>query len=172
MASPLRSPARLLTALAAMGLLVALFGLTGCKSGPPQARDEQAGMTPFVTNGSFEEMDGTNPKGWIPRSWQRGGDAAFAVESTGHTGTRSVAISAAKGADASWAAIVPIRPYSRYRLSGWIKTESLVPGRSRGAQINVDGEEPWRTPPVTGTHDWTRVETDFDAGANDAIEVT
>jgi alpha-N-arabinofuranosidase len=156
-------------ALAALGLLMSL---SACKSGPPKAQDELAGVTQFIANGSFEEMAGQNPKGWTPRSWQRAGDAAFVVESTGHAGARSVAISAATGADASWVATVPIRPYSRYRLSGWIKTENLVPGTSRGVQINVNGEESWRTPPVTGTQDWTRVETEFDAGANDAIEVT
>ncbi|HSA96310.1 MAG TPA: alpha-L-arabinofuranosidase C-terminal domain-containing protein, partial [Acidobacteriota bacterium] len=74
-------------------------------------------------------------------------------------------------ADASWVATVPIRPYSRYRLSGWIRTENLVAGTGRGAQINVNSEE-WRTTPVTGTQDWTRVETEFEAGANDALEVT
>jgi len=160
---------RRIIALTACGLLL---GLAGCRAQAPANEDELAGVTQFVGNGSFEEMDGPNPKGWTPRSWQRDGDAAFAVESAGHSGARSVSISAVKGADASWIVTVPMRPYSRYRLSGWIKTENLVQGRSRGAQINVDGEQEWRTPPVTGTQDWTRVETEFDAGANDAIEVT
>jgi alpha-L-arabinofuranosidase len=160
-----------LTVLTACGLILAAFAGTACKSGGPQAQDELAGVTQFIANGSFEEMSGVDPKGWTPRSWQRG-DAAFAVEATGHTGAQSVSISAAKGADASWVASVPIRPYSRYRLSGWIKTEDLVRGRSRGAQINVNGEGDWRTASVTGTQDWTRVEIEFDAGANDAIEVT
>ncbi|MGB8958352.1 MAG: alpha-L-arabinofuranosidase C-terminal domain-containing protein [Candidatus Aminicenantales bacterium] len=154
---------------AACGLLL---GLAGCKANGPGAKDELAGVTQFIANGSFEEMDGRNPKGWTPRSWQRDGDAAFAVEPTGHAGDRSAAISSEKGADASWVATVPVRPYSRYRLSGWIKTENLVPGTGRGAQINVDGEEAWRTAAVTGTQDWTRAEIEFDAGANDALEVT
>ena len=117
-----------------------------------------------VTNPSFEDMDGANPKGWVSRSWQQP-DAVFAVETSGHTGARSVSISAEKGADASWVATVAVRPYSRYRLSGWIKTENVVPATGRGAQINIDGEESWRTPPVTGTKDWTRAEIEFDAGS-------
>ena len=148
-----------------------LFSLVSCKTGGPQAGDELAGVTQFVTNGSFEEMDGENPKGWTPRRWQRA-KAAFAVEPSGRSGGRSVLISSEKGADASWVAAVPVRPYSRYKLSGWIKTQDLVPGTGRGAQINIRGEEEWRTPPVTGTRDWTRVEIEFDAGANDALEVT
>ena len=169
MKTPLSHSALASTLLAACGLLL---GLAGCKADEPKVKDELAGVTQFISNGSFEELDGRNPKGWTPQSWQRDGDAAFAVEPMGHTGGRSVAVSSEKGADASWVATVPVRPYSRYRLSGWIKTENLVPGTGRGAQINVDGEEAWRTAAVTGTQDWTRAEIEFDAGANDALEVT
>ena len=116
--------------LAACGLV--LFA-AGCRSDGPGEKDELAGVTQFVVNGSFEELDGQLPNGWRTRSWQRDGDAAFDVESSGHNGGRSVSISSAKGADASWIATVPIRPYSRYKLSGFIKTErrrsGLGPGR-------------------------------------------
>jgi alpha-N-arabinofuranosidase len=161
------------TVLAASGLLLA--AASNCRpreAREAQAKDDLAGVTQFIANGSFEEMDGPAPKGWTSRSWQRGGDAVFAVESTGHSGARSISVSSEKGADASWLAVVPIRPYSRYRLSGWVKTENLAAGTGRGAQINVNGEEAWRTAPLAGTQDWTRVEVEFDAGANDALEVT
>ena len=161
-----------LVPIAPLGIILAIaFALTACKPGAPKAVDELAGVTQYVANGSFEEMDGQNIKGWTPRRWQRS-EATLAVDTLGHSGGRSAVISSEKGADASWVAAVPIRPYSRYRLSGWIKTENLVPGTGRGAQINVNGEGDWRTPPVTGTQDWTRVEVEIDAGANDALEVT
>ncbi|MBP1661008.1 MAG: uncharacterized protein H6P95_2200, partial [Candidatus Aminicenantes bacterium] len=158
-----------LIVLAVCGLLLAT---TGCRSEEPGDADALAGVTQFVANGSFEEMDGQMPKGWRTRSWQRDGDAVFTVEAAGHTGGRSVAISSEKGADASWTAEVPIRPYSRYKLSGWVKTEGLAAGTGRGAQINIDGEEAWRTAPLAGTVDWSRVEVEFDAGANDVLAVT
>jgi alpha-N-arabinofuranosidase len=158
-----------LTVLAACGLMLAA---AGCRSEGPGEKDELGGVTQFVSNGSFEEMDGPLPKGWRQESWQRDGDAVFAVESSGHSGGRSVSISSKKGADASWVAEVPIRPYSRYRLGGYIKTENLIAGSGRGAQINIDGEEAWRTEPLAGTRDWTRVDVEFDAGANDVLEVT
>jgi alpha-N-arabinofuranosidase len=167
-----RSIGHLALGLAFAAMLALFFDLTACKSGGPAMDDELRGVKQFVANGSFEELDGENPAGWSPQRWQRGSDAVFAVEPTGHAGERSVAISSEKGADASWMATVPIRPYSRYRLSGWIKAENLEPGSSRGAQINIHGQGDWRTPPVTGTQDWTRVEVEFDAGANDALEVT
>jgi alpha-N-arabinofuranosidase len=122
-------------------------------------------------------MDGRSPKGWTPRSWERDGDAVFAVGPfaagpAAHAGDRCVMISSEKGADASWVATVPIRPYSRYRITGWTKTENVAAGTGQGALININGEEAWRTPPATGTQDWTQSGTEFDAGANDAIEVT
>jgi alpha-N-arabinofuranosidase len=155
--------------LAACGLV--LF-TTGCRSKGPGEKDELAGVTQFVVNGSFEELGGQLPNGWRTRSWQRDGDAAFDVESSGHNGGRSVSISSAKGADASWIATVPIRPYSRYKLSGFIKTENVIAGSGRGAQININGREDWRTVPLAGTLDWSRVDVEFDAGASDAVEVT
>jgi alpha-N-arabinofuranosidase len=160
----------LAAAAVACGLVAAL---ASCTSGGTKTGDELAGVTQFVANGSFEEMDGEKPKGWTPRNWERGG-AAFAVAPVGRTGERSVSVSSEneKGADASWIAIVPVRPYSRYRLAGWIKTENVVAGTGRGAQINVNGEEEWRTAPVAGTTDWTEASVEFDAGANDALEVT
>jgi alpha-L-arabinofuranosidase len=168
MNTPREYSASLLTCLMACGLL--LWSVS-CRPAGPQAGDELAGVTQFVANGSFEEMDGGNPKGWSPRSWQRDG-AVFAVEPSGRSGGRSVMISSEQGADASWVTTAVIKPYSRYILSGWVKTQELVPGTSRGAQINIDGEEEWRTPPVKGTQDWTKVEVEFDAGANDALEVS
>jgi alpha-N-arabinofuranosidase len=164
-------PGRSVSPLALFVACGLLLSFVTCRTGGPRAVDELAGVTQFVANGSFEEMDGDNPKGWRPQSWQRDG-AEFAVESSGRSGNRSVMISSEKGADASWMTTVAIKPYSRYRLSGWVKTQDLVPGTSRGAQVNINGEEEWRTPPVTGTQDWTKVEVEFAAGANDALEVT
>ena len=119
-------------------VLIHGFGLlltfAACKSKTTKAPDEFAGRIQFVPNPSFEEIAGDNPKGWEPRAWQPG--AVFKVEPAGRTGSRAVTIASEKGADASWIAAVPIRPYSRYRLSGWIKTENLVPGKSKGALIN------------------------------------
>jgi len=168
MNTPRGYSASLLACIMACGLVLSY---ASCAKSKPQPGDELAGVTQFVANGSFEELEGDNPKGWLQRSWQRGG-AAFAVDPAGHSGGRSVMISSDKGADASWLTAVPVKPYSRYKLSGWVKTQDLVPGTSRGALINIHGEEEWRTAPVTGTQDWTKVDVEFDAGPNDALEVS
>jgi alpha-N-arabinofuranosidase len=161
-----------LAPIATLGVILATaLALAACKPEAPKAADELAGVTQFVANGSFEELDGQNPKGWAPRRWQRS-EATLAVDVSGHSGGHSVTISSEKGADASWVATVPIRPYSRYRLSGWIKTENIVGGSGRGAQININGRDDWRTAPLAGTLDWSQVDVEFDAGANDVLEVT
>ncbi len=152
-------------------ILSTLMILPGCGPKSSEPADEFAGVTQFVGNPSFEETDGERPAGWRSRSWQRRG-AQFSVVQNGHMGSRCVEISSEEGADASWVAVVPIRPFSRYRLSGWIRTENVDAGSGKGALVNVHGFEPWQTPAITGTQDWTKVEVEFDSGANDAVEVT
>ncbi len=158
--------------IVAVGVVAALVAAGSCKKPSDKAAIASgiAGATQFVENPSFELMAGDCPKGWAQRTWQP--EAVFEVDPSGHTGLNSVMIASENGADASWLAVVPIRPYSRYRLSGWVKTENLNPGTGQGALINIHGVRDWRTKVLSGTQDWTRVETEFDAGANDAVEVS
>ena len=141
------------------------FALPNQLSGERTMRDDQ----PAVQNSSFEEMDGNLPKGWRTRTWQQKAD--FDVDSTtAHSGKNSVKISSTEGADASWMTVVTVKPFSKYRLSGWIKTENLEPGTSRGALVNFHGTD-IRTNSVSGTQDWTRVEVVFDSEANDGLSL-
>jgi len=122
-----------------------------------------------VVNPSFEAAEGDTPKGWTPKTWQPKAD--FALDSTvAHSGKNSVRISSAEGADASWATVIPVKPYSQYRLSGWIKTENLEPGTSRGVLFSFHGTD-IQTKAVSGTQDWARLELLFDSGANDALSL-
>jgi alpha-N-arabinofuranosidase len=122
-----------------------------------------------IPNSSFEELDGNLPKGWRARTWQP--KAVFEVDSTvAHSGRNSAKISSTEGADASWEIVVPVKPFSKYRLSGWIKTSALEPGTSRGALINLHRTD-IRTNALSGTQDWTKVEVEFDSEANDAFSV-
>ena len=125
----------------------------------------------ILVNPSFEDFEAGAPKGWFKATHQPQGvlDAAGAAA---HGGGRSAKISSAEGGDLSWSQIVAVKPYSKYRLSGWIKARDVKPlGRARGALFNVNGLDEAQTPPVTGTRDWTRIEIVFDTGANDAVQV-
>ena len=124
-----------------------------------------------IPNPSFEDVEGNTPKGW--RIVSRPSNNNLEVDSTiAHTGIRSVKITSVEGGLMSWSAVTPVKPYSKYRLSGWIKTQDLSVGeQARGALINVQGFERLQTKPLTGTQNWTRLELVFDSEANDAFQV-
>jgi hypothetical protein len=123
----------------------------------------------LVPNSSFEEVEGNMPKGWTTVIWRQKAD--FALDSlSARSGKNSVRISSTEGGDAAWTIVIPAKPFSRYRLSGWIKTQNLEPGSSRGALFSFDGTD-IRTKSVSGTQDWTRLELLFDSGANDVLSL-
>jgi len=155
-------------------MLVLVLAMSALMPGPVATRTQGAAQSAArsaatVTNASFEQLDGDNPGGWKTAVWQRA--AEFSVDGVAHTGSRSARISSREGGDASWTTIVLVKPYARYRLTGWIKTEGVDAGTGMGALLNLHGLGRLRTTAVTGTQDWTRVELEFDTGTNDSIQV-
>jgi alpha-N-arabinofuranosidase len=122
-----------------------------------------------VENASFEKAKESNPDGWSKQNW--GGRGSFEYSQIGHKGKRSVMISSENGADISWMQKVPVEPFTRYKLSGWIKTEGVVATTGKGALLNVHDVQSARTGAISGTQDWTLVECEFDAGGNEDIQV-
>lgn len=138
------------------------------------AGDGQPAATPIsLRNGTFESVVADEPEGWSRSVWgaARGeGDVDFLFAEQGRSG-RAVAIASKGGADAAWSQTVPVEPWSRYRLSGWIRTRDLAPiGGAAGALLNLHGL-PVRTPSVTGTKEWSMVASEFDTVDNDAVLV-
>jgi len=135
---------------------------------PAPAQKAAAGAV-LIPNASFEDVENGLPKGWRPNDWEE--KAKLAVDETVfHSGRRSVRISSAEGSDAYFQTDVALRPYAKYRLSGWVKTENLVPGQSRGALFNLEGINVL-TPAISGTRDWTRLEVVFESGPNDGVSL-
>jgi hypothetical protein len=145
------------------------------------ARDASAAQpaTPegMVPNGSFERARGEVPAGWQKQTYSgkaefghvEGGSTTLAT--SGRTGKRCVMISSTEGADAGWLGTVAVKPNSRYRLIGWIKTENVQAGTGKGALLNLHNIQPLQTPAVTGTQDWTKVEVVFDTGENAVVQI-
>jgi len=127
------------------------------------------GLAP-VQNPSFEDTDGKTASGWRTARFERG-QADFGVDTLAHTGQHSVRITSRDGADAGWTTVVVVKPYAKYRLSGWIRTDNVEAGTGKGALLNVHNMEGAQTTAVTGTSDWTTVELTFDTGAHDAVQV-
>lgn len=121
-----------------------------------------------MPNGSFEETDGNQPTGWKTHVW--GGQAEFHVSDRARAGRRSVLVASEEGADAAWYAVVPVRPFSKYRLTAWIRTEAVEPLDGQGALLNLHGRRE-RTQALTGTRDWTPVEMEVETGADDLLQV-
>ena len=146
-------------------LVLAAIALVATRA-PLEARQAPG---PLLANGSFEDVANNVPQGWRSVTFQRA--AEFAVDATAHSGARSVRISSAEGADAGWSTVIPVRPYARYRLSGWIKTENVQADTGMGALLNLHGWGRTTTAALTGTRDWTEVSLEFDSGGTDAVQI-
>ena len=108
-------------------------------------------------------------EGWWTNTWA--GEAVFAADpGAGRTGGPALRVTSPSIADAGWLRTAYVKPNTRYRLSGWIRTKDLDPGTGMGAVISVRGRERIVTPPITGTTAWTRVEVEFTTGRETSIE--
>ena len=153
------------------GLVSADGGLRAVPQKPAAQRvSPPLGVAP-IQNPSFETVDGTTPAGW--RAARFSGPAAeAAIDGVAHTGQHSARITAREAADFAWTTVVAVRPYSKYRLSAWIKTENVQVGTGSGALLNIHNmQPPQKTNAVTGTSDWTPVELTFDTNGYDAVQV-
>ncbi len=120
----------------------------------------------LISNSSFENETAGKPLDWTVRTYN--GKAEHSLSDLAHTGARSIRIESKEGSDTSWFVRVKLQPNSNYHLSAWIKTENLK--GAAGALLNLHEAQDIagaRTPAVTGTKDWTRVETFFNSGPNE-----
>ncbi len=143
-----------------VGIMIAVMGVL--TSAPVSAAD-------ILPNPSFEQVRANRPVGWRTHTWK--GKGRFHYAKSGHTGGRSVMISSDGGGDLTWETVVAVRPRATYRLSGWIKTIDVKATTGEGALFNVHEIRVAKTPALTGTNDWRRVEVVFETGDQDCIKV-
>ena len=127
-----------------------------------------AAPEPLQFNGSFEVPEG-KPQGWDKRTW--GGAGTFTYDQHGRGESWSVGIASEQGGDLSWFTRVPVKAYSRYRLSGYIRTENVEPAGGKGALINLHEGPAGASEAITGTRDWTPVSFAFETGRFETIMV-
>ncbi len=122
-------------------------------------------LTNLLPNASFEEQRDGQPTAW--RAATHSGRGQLAIADISHSGGHSAKISSDAGDDVSWAAQVPVKPRTDYRLTGWIKTENVLKlGAAHGAMLNVhEMQDPVRggTRALAGDNDWTQVELNFNS---------
>lgn len=99
------------------------------------------GADNLAENPSFDEEDGTMPKGWqIVLSRQDPGVTEFKYENSGgHSGGKFVTIVNHSLNDARLKQEISIKENSIYKISCWIKTYNLD-ANQKGANISLDGK--------------------------------
>jgi len=121
-----------------------------------------------IRNASAEEVISDQVSYWTPRE-SRFQNAVCFYDSEAREGTKSLCISSPGYAVGSWTNKVNLLPWSRYRFSGWIKTDGVRSGKSEsGAYFSFsDLAENDQVPVIRGTQDWTLVQFEFETGEND-----
>jgi alpha-N-arabinofuranosidase len=121
-----------------------------------------------IQNPSAEITDGSVVKGWTFDARAR--NVTHFYDNVAHSGTRSLFINADRFAVGRWSSKVLLKPWSKYRFSGWIKTENLISQGGKGAGFRMEGliVEPKG---FTGTNDWTLVNYEFETGNNDCVTI-
>ena len=123
-----------------------------------------------IPNASFEQIDGRRPRGWRTETFA--GQGSFQQTSPAHTGERCVELSSTQGGDLAWTTTARVDPFTRYRLTGWIKTEDVKPiDGGRGALLNLHDLQGIATSALTGTTDWTEVKVEFQTAEQSTLQI-
>lgn len=118
-----------------------------------------------LPNAFFEKI---NPAGWERQTWD--GKVEFSISEDGRKSGKSIRLSSKTGANAAWFSEVAVYPNFNYKLSGWIKTENIIPQDGKGCQIVLDfNQEKARI--FKGNNDWTYTEFQFNSGDRKRIKV-
>jgi alpha-L-arabinofuranosidase len=141
--------------------LMAVLALSSCKT------KDQSG-TGIIQNPSAELTDGSTVQGWTPDVRPR--NAVLFYDNVAHSGTKSLFINADRYASGRWSTKVLLKPWSRYRFTGWVKTENIVTQTGKGAGFRLEGIETDNdTIGLTGTNDWTGISCVFNTGSDDCV---
>ncbi|MGB8489847.1 MAG: alpha-L-arabinofuranosidase C-terminal domain-containing protein [Bacteroidales bacterium] len=142
--------------LAVSAAIVAGCSTPGSPSGGPDYG--------VIQNPSAEITDGSVVSGWT--SDQRARNAVQFYDNVAKSGSKSLFIHADRSANGKWSTKVLLKPWSKYRFTGWIKTEDIISENGKGAGFMLDGLEV-EPQGFVGTNDWTPVTYEFETGNND-----
>ena len=157
--------------LIAVGVLLAGVCVSAGGVTPGGAQDGGRPPVGAIVNPSAEVLDSARrPAQWIiePRPQPGATPGAAVTSDTSHAGEHSLMVSAAR---VTWTNKTLVRPYSTYKISGWIKTENVPTGDDWGARFELRGGVTVTSPAqrITATTDWTRVDITFDTGGQDSF---
>lgn len=116
--------------------------------------------------------DPTAHHAWVPNAWRQGSTFRLAMEGR-MGGDLSLAIQSAEPNDSRWVQRVGVQPHTRYRLTGWIRTEEVRPS-AEPAQLGAHLallDRPEHSAPLFGDQDWTQATLDFESGEDTSVVV-
>ncbi len=122
-----------------------------------------------LRNGSAEDVVSSKVEYWEPGD-VRSNMATHFYDFDAKDGNKSLTIFSNTPAMGEWNNKVNLKPFAKYRFTGWVKTENLE-CEGKGAGIIIKGMD---VDPAgfKGTNDWQPVEYIFETGANDAAIVS
>jgi hypothetical protein len=116
-----------------------------------------------TVNGGFEEFNGNVPLGY--RFTDSPGDISFIDTAVFHSGQASLRFENFAGRMARASQEIPVAPYRSYRVTAWLKTESVEPAAALLVQVlGTDGRTlaPFSAG-VPSTTDWRKVVFGFNS---------
>ncbi|MES2922808.1 MAG: PVC-type heme-binding CxxCH protein [Verrucomicrobiota bacterium] len=106
---------------------------------------------------------GLGPWSLRPYIVDRPGTVEVSISPGGRNGSTALKITSPFSADAGAGAEIRVKPNTRYRFGGWIRTEKLENrGGGKGAMFNIHNG--LATAGVSGTQDWKEFSIEFDSG--------
>jgi hypothetical protein len=127
----------------------------------------------LMPNPDFSKVTDGKPDGWTDLRTYSGAaapDVKISASPNGRNGSACLLIESDKVTDSGVSVKVRPAKNTRYRLSGWIRTENVEPvGNGPGALINTHSH--MKTGSVKGTSDWTQVSVEFDSGDDEEMTI-
>lgn len=118
----------------------------------------------LLKNPAFEEGE----VGWQFNAWGKKG-AATVDTTEKREGKNSIRIENTAGDDSFFKQVVTVKPQTRYRLTGYIKTKGVV-AKGSGAVLSLEGGYE-KTESLEGNNGWKKMEFEFDSAGNAEVKV-
>lgn len=137
-------------------------GVLAANTADPSAAVKNAAPVNLLKDPGF---DGPSLGVWSLRPYRvdRPGTVEVSIAPGGRNGGTALKITSPFPADIGAGADIPVKPNTRYRFGGWIRTENLENKGGRGALFNVHGGETSQN--TSGTTDWKEFSFEFDSGS-------
>ena len=122
-----------------------------------------------LTNPGFETHNGNNFTGY---SWiDDPGQKSFADNNIKHSGNTSIRfeIHSPNDTNARINIRIPVKPFTLYHVSAWVKTENLIGGFPEIKALNYDTSLTYKSLNIGSNSDWKKVDITFNSLKYDTI---